>query len=364
MLKVPLSQAAPGMTLAMPLHHPQTPGRVLLQTGFELDMAAIDRLREIELREVWVSYPSLAFLGEYVNPAAIALQHELAAGLDEAFAGVANDGEAELEYEQFRETIGLIIDLFSTHPRAALYIDEVCAGGKTHIAHAANVCSLSLLMGLRLQPYVAQQRSRLHPRYATNVVNLGVGAMLHDIGMLQLDPETLDRWARTLNENDPVWRQHVWHGYEMVREQIGPSAASIILNHHQRYDGSGFPEKTEGDGVEPLPRRGKHPDLRPHRWRRRRVRPPAQPARRLPTARRRRGPARHAQRAVGGAPRPHVRQGAHHRRPALPARFRRDAQRRARRRGHRLDAHQPVPTDRSDPRGTLARGEGGGRRER
>jgi len=250
MLKVPLNQAAPGMTLAMPLHHPQTPGRVLLQAGFELDAAAIDRLREIELRDIWVSYPSLAFLGEYVNPAAIALQQELAAGLDGAFADVANDGEAELEYEQFRETIGQIIDLFSTHPRAALYIDEVCAGGNTHIAHAANVCSLSLLMGLRLQPYVAQQRSRLHPRYATNVVNLGVGAMLHDIGMLQLDPETLDRWARTLNENDPVWRQHVWRGYEMVREEIGPSAASIVLNHHQRFDGSGFPEKTEGDGVE------------------------------------------------------------------------------------------------------------------
>ncbi len=249
MLKVPLSQAAPGMTLAMALHHPETPGRVLLQAGYEVDGSDIERLREIEVREMWVSYPSLEFIGEYINPAALELQRGLAAGLDGAFSGVANDGDAELDYEQFRETIGLIIDLFATNPRAALYIDEVCPGGKTHLAHAANVCSLSLLMGLRLQDYVAQQRSRLHPRYATNVVNLGVGAMLHDIGMLQLDPETLDRWARTQDENDPVWRQHVRRGYELVREEVGPSAASVVLNHHQRFDGSGFPERKEQDGV-------------------------------------------------------------------------------------------------------------------
>lgn len=248
MLRVPLSQAAPGMTLAMPLHHPDTPGRVLLQAGYELDEADIERVREIEIRQIWVRYPSLEFLGEYINPGAIALQQELAAGLEDAFSTVANTGEAEFEYEQFRQAIGQIIDMFTSQPRAALFIDEVCPGGKTHIAHAANVCSLSLLMGLRLQEYVAQQRSRLHPRYATNVVNLGVGAMLHDIGMLQLDPETLDRWARTCDENDPIWRQHVWRGYELVRQEAGPSAASIVLNHHQYFDGSGFPERQEGNG--------------------------------------------------------------------------------------------------------------------
>jgi len=248
MLKVPMSQAAPGMTLAMPLHHPQTPGRLLLKTGYVLDSSDIERLRELQVREIWARFPSLDFLCEHVNPAVIALQQELAAGIERAFEGVANHGEAEFDYQQFRETIGVIIEMFSTHPKAAYYISEVCVGGKTHIAHAANACSLSLLMGLRLQSYVAQQRSRLHPRYAKNVVNLGVGAMLHDIGMLQLDPETLDRWARTQNENDTLWREHVQNGYSMVRAKVGPSAASIVLNHHQRFDGTGFPERQEADG--------------------------------------------------------------------------------------------------------------------
>lgn len=250
MLKVPMRQAVPGMKLALSLHHPAKPGRVLLKAGYELDDSDIERLRELEIREIWVRYPSLAFVGEYINPAAMALRNELAAALDSTFNAVADAGDVQLEYDQFRRTISDLVDQFVQQPRAALYIDEICAGGKTHIAHAANVCSLSLLMGLKLQSYIVTQRTRLSPRHAMNVVSLGVGAMFHDIGMLRLDSEVLERWSRSLDETDEAWRKHVRLGYETVREAIGPSAASVVLNHHQHFDGSGFPAKMEPDGVE------------------------------------------------------------------------------------------------------------------
>jgi len=249
MLKVPMRQAVPGMKLALSLHHPAKPGRVLLRAGYELDASDIERLRELEIREIWVRYPSLAFVGEYINPAAMELRHELAAALDSTFEAVADAGDVQLDYDQFRRTISDLVDQFVEQPRAALYIDEICAGGKTHISHAANVCSLSLLMGLKLQSYIVSQRSRLHPREAMKVVSLGVGAMFHDIGMLRLDSDALERWSRTLDESDESWRKHVRLGYETVRHAIGPSAASIVLNHHQHFDGTGFPAKLEPDGV-------------------------------------------------------------------------------------------------------------------
>lgn len=249
MLKVSLRQALPGMTLAVCLHHPQKPGRMLLRAGFELDDSSIDRLRELEVREIWVRYPSLRFVGEYINPAVTELRYELAAALDATFARVADHGDVMLDYEQFRDTIGELINQFTSQPRAALYIDEICAGGKTHISHAANVCSLSLLMGLKLQTYVVSQRRRLSPRQAMNVVSLGVGAMLHDIGMLQLDSEVAQRWAHYDDEDDEAWREHTRLGYDMVRHRAGPMAASIVLNHHQRMDGTGFPARREADGV-------------------------------------------------------------------------------------------------------------------
>ncbi len=250
MLKVPLKHAVPGMTLAVPLHHPQQFGRILLRTGYVLDWADIERLAEIELPNIWIRYPSLDFVAEYINPAAIALQHEIASAIDQTFERVADNHGVELNYEEFRDTIDKLVEQFTDQPQSALFIDEICAGGKAHIAHAANVCSLSLLMGLRLESYVVSQRPRLVPRFAKNVVNLGVGAMLHDIGMLQLPPDVLERWARTGDESDPAFRAHARLGYNAVREHIGPGAASVILNHHQRMDGSGFPSKMEADGVE------------------------------------------------------------------------------------------------------------------
>jgi hypothetical protein len=105
-------------------------------------------------------------------------------------------------------------------------------------------------MGLKLQAYIVSQRSRLNPRQAMNVVSLGVGAMLHDIGMLRLDSAVVERWAKSGDESDEAWREHVRLGYETVRETVGPSAASIVLNHHQRFDGTGFPARLEADGEE------------------------------------------------------------------------------------------------------------------
>ena len=39
-----------------------------------------------------------------------------------------------------------------------------------------------LMIGLHIEPYLIQQRSRLEPRHARDVINLGVAGMLHDIG--------------------------------------------------------------------------------------------------------------------------------------------------------------------------------------
>ncbi len=64
-------------------------------------------------------------------------------------------------------------------------------------------------------------------------------ALLHDIGLLRLD--TMGDWTRERIELHPVI------GYEMVKDiilwkEIGP----IILHHHERWDGRGYPDKLRG----------------------------------------------------------------------------------------------------------------------
>jgi len=244
MLRVPIKSARPGMELAIPVRHPQRREHLLLQAGFTLDQAAIARLRDIQITQIWVRYPGLEFIGKYINPNVFDGQQQIGAALSDIFDRVAQGARAKLDYPAYQSMIREFLDKLMEEPMAAVYIQELESEDRPLLQHSADVCFLSLLMGLKLEGYLVQQRRRLPPRLAKNAVNLGLGALFHDVGMLELDEETLERWRLSRDESDPKWRQHVHIGHQMVTGKIDPSAAAAVLHHHQRYDGGGFPLKT------------------------------------------------------------------------------------------------------------------------
>lgn len=244
MLRVSVAAARPGMRLAMPVYHPRRPDTVLLKENIALEQRTITRLRELELREVWIQYPGIDFVAETVCPEIFASHAKLAGMVTEAFEEISVSGHAKLEWAEYRRAIGALLENLIRRPKAALFVQELLSDASGPAArHASNVCFISLLMGLRLDDYLISERARLNASSARDVTNLGVGAMMHDVGMLQLDAETLERWHRTHDERDPAWRAHVKLGYEAVKGAIGPTAAAIVLHHHQRWDGSGFPRR-------------------------------------------------------------------------------------------------------------------------
>ena len=48
-------------------------------------------------------------------------------------------------------------------------------------------------------------------------------------------------------------QQHPVIGYEMVKGRIGSAAAQVVLNHHQRFNGGGYPKRCDSRTGEPLP---------------------------------------------------------------------------------------------------------------
>ena len=248
MLRVPIIQARSGMELAMPIFHPRRADTILLKVGVSLDGRVIGRLREQGIREIWIRYPGLEFLEEVVSPDVAAAHMRITKHIAETFDEVARDQNARLEFSEYRRAISGLLDKLSQSPKAALFIEEIVDHSRPALRHASNVCLISVLMGLVLEDYLVHERRRLSSARAKDVTNLGVGAMLHDLGMLRLDVPTLERWNQTHDESDQQWRRHVWIGHRMVRGQIDPTAAGILLHHHQKYDGSGFPSRSRLDG--------------------------------------------------------------------------------------------------------------------
>ena len=103
------------------------------------------------------------------------------------------------------------------------------AGDKASM-HAMNVTVIALLMG----------RSFGLPE--AEMLDLGVGAMLHDIGKLDL-PERLRAMDERFTPSElKFYAEHVGHGLTQARRMgLTAGAAQVIAQHHEHADGSGFP---------------------------------------------------------------------------------------------------------------------------
>ncbi|MCA9283217.1 MAG: HD domain-containing protein [Phycisphaeraceae bacterium] len=241
MLRVTLNQAKPGMVLATPVHHPERPDTVLLNQGFVLDQPALDRLGALNHPSLWIEYPELDFIAPYINHEIANARGNVTRLLKESFAHLNEEVAAELDYSPYRATVDALIHSLLDNPRAALSIQDLCETDDRLARHSSAVCFLSVLMGLKLGGYLIKERHRLPAHRAKDVVNLGVAAMLHDIGMRFMTPDGRKRWYETYNTDDHEWRSHTKLGFRALRGKVAPSATAAILHHHQNYDGSGFP---------------------------------------------------------------------------------------------------------------------------
>jgi len=250
MLRVPISQAKPGMELALPVYNPNACAQLLLRPGAVLEVSTIDRLIELRLPEIWIKYPNMESISKFLSPDVMSSRAQIVSGVAQAFDEAGKDMHAKLDYQKYQQAMSTLMARLINDPDAAIFIGEIADSGTPAIRHGANVGYLSMLMGLRLGFYLLKERKRLSPRLAKDVTSLGVAAMLHDIGMTRLKQSTLERWSAEHDDSDPEWQEHVKIGYEMLRGQVEPSAAAAVLHHHQRFDGSGFPRRTRLDGFE------------------------------------------------------------------------------------------------------------------
>jgi HD-GYP domain-containing protein (c-di-GMP phosphodiesterase class II) len=245
MLRIDVRKATPGMQLALPVNNPRVRNQVLLKANFSLDESAIKRLEQLGISSIWVSYPSLNFLEKFVNRDVLQAQGNVVNQITDTFEKIQKQATARLPYEQYTQSIGELISQLLANPQAALFMGDLTSGDTPDTAlmrHSSTVTYLSLLMGLKLEGYLIRQRKHVDPGQAKEVNNLGLGAMMHDIGITQLDPAVRQKFKQTGVE-DAAWKEHPSLGYQLVKGKVAATAATVVLNHHQRFDGSGYAGK-------------------------------------------------------------------------------------------------------------------------
>ena len=254
MLTLPTNKAAPGMTLAMPVLHPEKPGYVLLKPGCVLDAVSVARIRELGVRRIGIEYPPTAFLMRYASVNLVNQQGRVAERIAQEMDRMSGGLHTDFDMQAYVDGVRLLIQHLVDEPAAALFMHDLVEprtggpGGAATAAHAFNVGLLSLLIGLKLDGYLVTSRARAARKRQMNIESLGLGAMLHDIGITRLPASVGDRFERTRDESDEPWRTHVLVGFALVKGRLPATASAAVLHHHQRMDGSGFPTRTRGFG--------------------------------------------------------------------------------------------------------------------
>ncbi|MGE5541906.1 MAG: HD-GYP domain-containing protein [Bacillota bacterium] len=97
--------------------------------------------------------------------------------------------------------------------------------------HSLNVCILALIIGLETGLSKAQ------------LTELGVGALLHDVGKVIVPLNVLNKPDELTTEEMALVKIHTIEGFQILRDQPGVSllSAHVALQHHERMDGTGYP---------------------------------------------------------------------------------------------------------------------------
>lgn len=257
MLIVPIEDAKPGMTLAMPVAHPDHPEQDLLKAGYVLEGDVVKRMTELGVLMLYVDYPGLDDLDKHITVNLSPARQKLYSQIKETVVSNQRRTKPAVSYgDYYTNTRELILTLMcqGQHP---VYVEHMAGMGGDAITHATTVAHLGLLLGIKLDSYLIQQRKRLAPSHAKEVVNIGVAGMLHDMGKLGLPPELQKYDGVHLPEKPDelaAWEEHVQKGYDMVRGGVEPSAAAAVLHHHQHWDGTGFPVTRYRDGTTSHPK--------------------------------------------------------------------------------------------------------------
>jgi putative nucleotidyltransferase with HDIG domain len=137
-----------------------------------------------------------------------------------------SDAEVRRDRKKVQEQLDQsFIDLAETVSRAMDSRDPYTAG------HQRNVARLARLIGEK----IGLDKNQLQGLY--------IGGLLHDIGKISIPDSLLSKPGKLAEEEWNLLRTHAKRGYEILKDTRLPwPVADMALHHHERLDGSGYPD--------------------------------------------------------------------------------------------------------------------------
>lgn len=150
------------------------------------------------------------------------------------------DPKAE-NIREAKKGISEIVDLIISDDRTSKELLKITDYDYDTYTHSVNVGVFSVMLA----------KSIFKGSNSHNMDELGAGFFLHDIGKVRIDSAIINKPGKLTDDEMRTMRTHPYQGYNILKEarQLTEEIGVIVMQHHEREDGSGYPRRLKEDSI-------------------------------------------------------------------------------------------------------------------
>lgn len=212
-------------------------GRILLNSGVKLTSSYIKRLKELEISSVYIKDERFGEIDIIKDVVSETTRIQTSKIVKSTFSNL--EKQRKINVRQVQSTVKILIDELLCNSDVLINLTDIRTFDDYTFGHSVNVCILSIMTGITM----GYNDSKL--------TDLGTGALLHDIGKTHIDKNILNKPGKLSNTEYNEIKKHTEQGFEILRsyEDISLLSAHIAFQHHERWDGKGYPRRLKGENI-------------------------------------------------------------------------------------------------------------------
>jgi len=144
-----------------------------------------------------------------------------------------------IDTQNAKAAVSSIVDSIIRNPDAQVWLTQLKDKDEYTAIHSLNVCILTLAFGR-------------HMGFSRDMLNeLGLGALLHDLGKIRVPLQVLNKPGKLTSEEFKLIKLHPVYGKEILTTTHGltPAVIDVAYSHHERMNGSGYPRGLNADQI-------------------------------------------------------------------------------------------------------------------
>ncbi len=232
-----IEELHPGQILGQTLYTEK--GEVLLRKGVYISSFIISKLQESGYVSVYIWEDSMEYeLEDVIRPE---IRQKAINDLRKFTNAVEGQDpkRAEENMSVLRAEVSTVVDELFNQKEIVVELVDLKNVNRGLYQHSVNVMihSVILAVGLGLNK--------------KEVEKVALAALLHDIGLVFMPTEIFEKKGPLTPEEFEKMKEHPKKGFEFLRDKLNMEATTRmgILDHHEHYDGSGYPSGKKGEGI-------------------------------------------------------------------------------------------------------------------